>query len=67
MEEIVSEILRPQDVEEKYKIPVDTLAKWRSQRVGPAYSKAGRRILYRQQDLDAFLDRCKQQTTGRLP
>ena len=33
-----------------------TLAHWRYQRIGPAYSKVGKRILYRGQDLNRFID-----------
>jgi hypothetical protein len=58
--------LLPEQVEELYQIPVQTLANWRSKKIGPAYSKPGRRILYRPQDIEAFLDRTKQHTTGRL-
>ena len=32
-----------------------TLAKWRLTGFGPAYSKAGRNIVYHVQDLDAWL------------
>lgn len=59
-------VLTPEQVEELYHIPKQTLANWRSKKVGPSYSKAGRRILYRPADLEAFLDRCRQHTTGRL-
>ena len=32
-----------------------TLEKWRSRGVGPAYSRIGRRVVYRRDDLDAFV------------
>jgi hypothetical protein len=59
--------LTPDQVEEIYNIPKQTLANWRSLKVGPPYSKAGRRILYRVKDLESFLDRCQRKTTGHLP
>lgn len=37
-------------------IAVQTLRNWRSMRKGPAYIRLGRRIIYRDQDLDAFED-----------
>ncbi len=36
-------------------ISTSTLAKWRLTGFGPAYSKAGRNIVYHVQDLDAWL------------
>jgi len=33
-----------------------TLANWRHIRKGPAYCRVGRRIIYRLQDLDAYLN-----------
>jgi hypothetical protein len=32
-----------------------TLANWRFQRKGPAYCRVGRRIIYRMDDLEAYL------------
>ena len=37
-------------------IAVRTLQDWRSQGVGPAYSKLGKRIAYAVADLDAYLE-----------
>jgi hypothetical protein len=33
-----------------------TLANWRHMRRGPAYCRVGRRIIYRLEDLDAYLN-----------
>ena len=33
-----------------------SLARWRAEGRGPCYIKAGRRILYRKRDLDAWLN-----------
>ena len=32
-----------------------TLEKWRTRGVGPAYSRIGRRVVYRRDDLDKFV------------
>lgn len=32
-----------------------TLEKWRTRGVGPAYSRIGRRVVYRRADLDQFV------------
>ena len=34
-----------------------TLANWRYEKRGPAYMKAGKRVYYRGDDLNAFLER----------
>ena len=36
-------------------LAVETLAEWRRQHRGPAYIKAGRRVLYRRDDIDTWL------------
>jgi len=38
-------------------LATQTLANWRFTRQGPPYSKLGRRIVYRLEDLDAFLEK----------
>ena len=35
-----------------------TLADWRTKRIGPKYLKVGRLVRYRQVDLDAWLEGC---------
>lgn len=39
-----------------------TLAKWRSEHRGPRYSKLGRRIVYKVQDLEEYLKQNKIET-----
>ena len=41
-----------------------TLAKWRLTGFGPAYSKAGRNIVYHVQDLDAWLASRRRRSTS---
>lgn len=36
-------------------LTADRLARWRWAKVGPSYMKAGRQILYRGQDIEAYL------------
>lgn len=36
-----------------------TLAKWRCAGTGPAFIRIGGRILYKQADLDAYLEACR--------
>lgn len=38
-----------------------TLARWRSERIGPPYVRAGHRILYRRSDVDEWLEKNKQE------
>lgn len=42
-------------------VSVHTLRAWRCRGCGPAYVKAGRRVLYLQTDLDAYLAGCRVQ------
>jgi len=54
--------LTPEEVDQEYKLPVNTLKHWRWQGIGPAYLKVGRRIKYRRNDVEAWLDAQSRQT-----
>ncbi len=42
-----------------------TMARWRSQGVGPKFIKIGRRVCYRDSDLEAWLDRQTRTSTAQ--
>jgi len=46
---------------EKLGVSVHTLRAWRHRGRGPVYAKAGRRVLYLDPDLDAYLEGCRVQ------
>ena len=48
------EILTPTDIAERYEIPKQTVAVWRSKGLGPRYFKAGRHVRYRLADVLAW-------------
>ena len=48
-------LLKPKEVEERFKIKVGTLANWRSQKKGPPYLKVGGRIYYTVSGLSNWL------------
>jgi excisionase family DNA binding protein len=43
-----------------------TLERWRMEGVGPAYIKAGRRVLYRRQDVECWLDDASRRSTSEI-
>lgn len=43
------------EVSERTRVPVDTLRYWRHLGTGPESAKLGRRIVYRESDVDAFV------------
>ena len=45
-------------------ISTSTLAKWRLTGFGPAYSKAGRNIVYHERDLDGWLSSRRRLSTS---
>ena len=49
-----SVMLTPKMVEERFQIPVGTLANMRWQGRGPEYVKMGRKVLYRFDDLQEY-------------
>lgn len=55
-----TQLLSPEDAgkylgAEGHPVPQTTLQFWRHKGRGPTYLKIGRKILYRQNDLDAFI------------
>jgi hypothetical protein len=60
------DFLRPKEVEAIYGLNHKTLACWRSQGRGPTYSKEGDLVLYRRQDLEAYL-KTRRVRTGEQP
>lgn len=50
-------LLTPKMVEEVYSLNAGTLSNMRHFGTGPQYIKAGRRILYRVEDIEAWLER----------
>ena len=44
--------------------PASTLANWRYEGRGPAYSKTGKRVLYRGADLISFIERNRVEPTA---
>lgn len=59
--------LTPEEVTERYRggISVGTLRNWRTMKVGPAYLKVGKAVLYAVDELDAW-DK-KNTVTCRVP
>ena len=48
--------LRPASVAKRFGLSVGTLASWRFRQIGPPYIKAGKTVLYRVTELQAWLD-----------
>ncbi len=49
------EFLRTEQVSARFGIPIRTLEDWRRRGRGPRYIRAGRSILYRVRDVEAWL------------
>lgn len=49
--------LTPKEAAEFLRLKPDTLYRWRWQGKGPAYSKVGQRVLYRQSALERYVRR----------
>lgn len=47
--------LLAQEAGERLRVSTSTLAFWRHKGVGPKWAKFGRRVIYRPEDLDAFV------------
>lgn len=49
--------LTTKEVSKRYGVAEGTLADWRRESKGPAWTKPGKQVLYRVQDVDAFFAR----------
>lgn len=43
------------EVSERVRVPVSTLRHWRQINIGPRAARIGRRVMYRESDVDAWL------------
>lgn len=53
---IATDILNTEETADFLRTPIATLRHWRAEGKGPHSFKIGRRVAYRRQDLDAWLD-----------
>lgn len=60
-------VLNASQVAERLGLSVSTLAKMRLSGVGPTYSKLGRRVVYRLEDLESWIVKNRFQSTSEYP
>ena len=51
------EILNTDELAEMLNVVPRTIIRWRVARTGPPWVKAGRRVLYRRKDVDAWMEK----------
>ncbi len=59
----VKKLLAPKDVEREFGIHQKTLAYWRQESVGPAYTSFGRRVFYERAVLEEYIASGRIQTS----
>ena len=57
--------INQQALAERWQVSEATLERWRSIGVGPAFLKLQGRIVYREQDLEAYEEQCLRQSTAQ--
>ena len=62
----VKKLLAPKDVEREFGIHQKTLAYWRQESVGPAYTSFGRRVFYERAVLEEYIASGRIQTLDTL-
>jgi predicted DNA-binding transcriptional regulator AlpA len=60
-------VLNAEQVAQRLGLSISTLAKMRLYGTGPAYSKLGRRVVYRLEDLEAWITANRYQSTSEYP
>ncbi|PVE20644.1 hypothetical protein DC522_31085 [Microvirga sp. KLBC 81] len=63
---VQSPYLLQTQLSELLKISARTLERWRVEGVGPTYIKAGRRVLYRREDVEIWLSGHARQSTSEV-
>lgn len=53
---IVEQLMTTEEVAEAVRVPVSTIYYWRAQGIGPVGSRVGKRVLYRQDDVEKWLE-----------
>ena len=61
------DLLTPAELGELLRRPISSLSQWRHRKVGPAYVRVGRRILYRRTEVDRWLRQQEQITERSTP
>lgn len=56
-------LFSPIQVQEIYNIPITTLEKWRSQKIGPSYHKLGKHIRYKPKEVEEWIESKRVVTT----
>ncbi len=56
MDRIIKAYMTARDISERFSIPEGTLANWRWQKIGPKYYKMSRRVLYREDEVRAWVE-----------
>jgi hypothetical protein len=59
-------LFTPEEVASRYRQSLATLATWRCKGGGPRYIKLGRRILYRETDLQAWVEQNSRAHTSEV-
>jgi predicted DNA-binding transcriptional regulator AlpA len=52
----MDELLRMDEVAARTGVPINTLRYWRQNKIGPRAGKLGRRVVYREADVRAWID-----------
>lgn len=60
----MGELMTLEEVSAEYRIPRPTLRYWRARGTGPKSFKVGRRVRYRREDVEAFIDKAYEASTG---
>lgn len=51
----MDELMTPEEVARRAKVPLSTVRYWRSQGTGPKFARIGRRIMARTSDVEAWI------------
>lgn len=62
----IKKLLAPKDVEREFGIHQKTLAYWRQEGVGPAYTNCGRRVFYERAALEEYIAAGRIQTSDSI-
>lgn len=59
--------LKQRQLAERWAVSEATLERWRSAGIGPVFLKIQGRVLYREEDIEAYEDECLRKRTSARP
>lgn len=59
----MTDLMKAEEVAAEYRIPLPTLRYWRARGEGPRSARLGRRVIYKREDVEAWIEKAYEKTS----